>query len=85
MNNRGPAKVRLHRRIGDGEAETGPLATAWHSNKFIVSPLCCAGALQPGASKPPASIRRVRVSVNKGTSDANRRARKMLVVGGAAR
>jgi phosphoketolase len=21
--------------IGDGEAETGPLATAWHSNKFI--------------------------------------------------
>jgi len=22
--------------IGDGEAETGPLATAWHSNKFLV-------------------------------------------------
>src|SRR5213079_1735703 len=21
--------------IGDGEAETGPLATAWHSNKFL--------------------------------------------------
>lgn len=21
--------------IGDGEAETGPLATSWHSNKFI--------------------------------------------------
>ena len=21
--------------VGDGEAETGPLATAWHSNKFI--------------------------------------------------
>ena len=21
--------------IGDGEAETGPLATAWHSNKFV--------------------------------------------------
>src|SRR5580700_3532596 len=23
--------------IGDGEAETGPLATAWHSNKFLSS------------------------------------------------
>jgi xylulose-5-phosphate/fructose-6-phosphate phosphoketolase len=21
--------------VGDGEAETGPLATAWHINKFI--------------------------------------------------
>lgn len=21
--------------VGDGEAETGPLATGWHSNKFI--------------------------------------------------
>ena len=21
--------------VGDGEAETGPLATSWHSNKFI--------------------------------------------------
>ncbi|MGG2334382.1 phosphoketolase, partial [Salmonella enterica] len=21
--------------IGDGEAETGPLATAWHGNKFL--------------------------------------------------
>ncbi len=21
--------------MGDGEAETGPLATAWHSNKFL--------------------------------------------------
>jgi xylulose-5-phosphate/fructose-6-phosphate phosphoketolase len=20
--------------VGDGEAETGPLATSWHSNKF---------------------------------------------------
>src|ERR1041385_2360082 len=38
--------VHLHRAIrardlngacggGDGEAETGPLATAWHSNKFL--------------------------------------------------
>ena len=23
------------RVVGDGEAETGPLATAWHSNKFL--------------------------------------------------
>ena len=23
--------------IGDGEAETGPLATSWHSNKFFKS------------------------------------------------
>ncbi len=21
--------------MGDGEAETGPLATSWHSNKFL--------------------------------------------------
>jgi hypothetical protein len=21
--------------VGDGESETGPLATAWHSNKFL--------------------------------------------------
>jgi xylulose-5-phosphate/fructose-6-phosphate phosphoketolase len=21
--------------VGDGEAETGPLATSWHSNKFV--------------------------------------------------
>ena len=30
--------------IGDGEAETGPLATAWHSNKFLDPALtgpCC--------------------------------------------
>ena len=23
------------RVVGDGEAETGPLATSWHSNKFL--------------------------------------------------
>ena len=21
--------------VGDGESETGPLATSWHSNKFL--------------------------------------------------
>ena len=31
--------------IGDGEAETGPLATAWHSNKFL-NPVCD-GAVLP--------------------------------------
>jgi xylulose-5-phosphate/fructose-6-phosphate phosphoketolase len=31
--------------IGDGEAETGPLATSWHSNKFL-------SALQDGAVLP---------------------------------
>src|SRR5688572_17529429 len=31
--------------VGDGEAETGPLATAWHSNKFI-NPVCD-GAVLP--------------------------------------
>ena len=29
--------------VGDGEAETGPLATSWHSNKFSTGPrrACC--------------------------------------------
>jgi xylulose-5-phosphate/fructose-6-phosphate phosphoketolase len=31
--------------VGDGEAETGPLATAWHSNKFL-NPVCD-GAVLP--------------------------------------
>jgi len=31
--------------VGDGEAETGPLATAWHSNKFV-SPIAD-GAVLP--------------------------------------
>ena len=35
---RGLRQPRPHRRlscVGDGEAETGPLATSWHSNKFL--------------------------------------------------
>ena len=34
---RGVRQPRPDRRrvVGDGEAETGPLATAWHSNKFL--------------------------------------------------
>src|SRR5438552_206214 len=31
--------------VGDGEAETGPLATSWHSNKFL-NPVCD-GAVLP--------------------------------------
>ena len=31
--------------VGDGEAETGPLATSWHSNKFL-NP-CSDGAVLP--------------------------------------
>src|SRR5580698_2709902 len=31
--------------VGDGEAETGPLATAWHSNKFLDP--CTDGAVLP--------------------------------------
>jgi len=31
--------------VGDGEAETGPLATSWHSNKFL-NPICD-GAVLP--------------------------------------
>lgn len=31
--------------VGDGEAETGPLATAWHSNKFLSA--VCDGAVLP--------------------------------------
>ena len=29
------AFTRLNSRSGDGEAETGPLATSWHGNKFM--------------------------------------------------
>ena len=34
---RGVRQSRPHRGrvVGDGEAETGPLATSWHSNKFL--------------------------------------------------
>ncbi len=49
--------------IGDGEAETGPLATAWHSNKFLdpmrMAPSCrsCTSTGTRSATRPslPAS------------------------------
>src|SRR6266480_3992091 len=39
--------------VGDGEAETGPLATAWHSNKFLNPVTDGAGAHQPGGIGEP--------------------------------
>src|SRR5262249_31605755 len=49
--------------VGDGEAETGPLATSWHSNKFL-NP-AAAGAvlpvLPPKGSKSPNPPRFARI------------------------
>ena len=36
--------------VGDGEAETGPLATAWHSNKFL-NPVGRRGAADPASQR----------------------------------
>src|SRR5208283_2954531 len=30
-----PGSIHEGGELGDGEAETGPLATSWHSNKFL--------------------------------------------------
>jgi phosphoketolase len=41
--------------VGDGEAETGPLATAWHSNKFLdPSPTarCCPSCISTATRSP---------------------------------
>ena len=37
--------------VGDGEAETGPLATAWHSNKFLESGHRRRGAADPAPQR----------------------------------
>ena len=37
--------------IGDGEAETGPLATAWHSNKFLDPVSDGVGAADPALER----------------------------------
>ena len=37
--------------VGDGEAETGPLATAWHSNKFLESGHRRRGAADPASQR----------------------------------
>ena len=37
--------------VGDGEAETGPLATAWHSNKFLESGHRRCGAADPASER----------------------------------
>jgi phosphoketolase len=41
--------------VGDGEAETGPLATAWHSNKFLNRPptaRCCQSCVSTATRFP---------------------------------
>ena len=41
--------------VGDGEAETGPLATAWHSNKFLIrQPMarCCRSCISTATRSP---------------------------------
>ena len=40
--------------VGDGEAETGPLATAWHSNKFL-NPVTDGAVLKSAASSTAAA------------------------------
>ena len=37
--------------IGDGEAETGPLATSWHSNKFLNPVARRRGAADPASER----------------------------------
>ena len=37
--------------IGDGEAETGPLATSWHSNKFLEPENRRRGAADPASQR----------------------------------
>ena len=40
--------------VGDGESETGPLATSWHSNKFL-NPITDGAVLKPAARRAPPS------------------------------
>jgi xylulose-5-phosphate/fructose-6-phosphate phosphoketolase len=53
--------------VGDGESETGPLATSWHSNKFL-NPIsdgqcfrCCTSMATKSTIRPPrlASVRTI--------------------------
>ena len=37
--------------VGDGEAETGPLATSWHSNKFLESGYRWCGSADPAPQR----------------------------------
>ena len=37
--------------VGDGEAETGPLATSWHSNKFLNPATRRRGAADPAPQR----------------------------------
>ena len=41
--------------VGDGEAETGPLATSWHSNKFlnpVATARCCRSCISTATKSP---------------------------------
>ena len=41
--------------VGDGEAETGPLATSWHSNKFLnpaTTARCCRSCISTATRSP---------------------------------
>ena len=41
--------------VGDGEAETGPLATSWHSNKFLdpaTTGRCCQSSISTATRSP---------------------------------
>jgi len=41
--------------VGDGEAETGPLATSWHSNKFLIpqrTARCCRSCISMDTRSP---------------------------------
>ncbi len=46
--------------VGDGEAETGPLAAAWHSNKFLepgaVTAPCCRSCISTATRSPTRPI-----------------------------
>jgi hypothetical protein len=47
---RSTTRTRRRVRVGDGEAETGPLATRWHSNKFL-NPRATARAADPAPER----------------------------------
>ncbi len=38
--------------IGDGEAETGPFAASWHSNKFLNAARCCRSCISTVSRSP---------------------------------
>ena len=59
--------------VGDGEAETGPLATGWHGNKFL-NP----GARRRGAADPASQRLQDREPVLSSRASRTRSSRKFL-------